>query len=403
MNVETFKIIKNSPELSVLSDDMVNLINLLSSGKKMFKNNQKVNNKILKNPKMQLLKDKIENKVNLVLNKLSEMNISNLLSEFLENLGKINKEEYICVQRTFYIKIQADINFAKIYLEFFKIISRIYEQVCNYSSEYFYSLLETKFKADYLGLAIPEEFLFLEEFNDESKRNNHLIILRTMININMLTAPLKTLIDKTLLEQNYHYSDIYFWFQNEELTNEQKEIISKKTINTELPMREKVLLDNLLGKKMVNTQKVETTNSKPIVKKISNDTLKLEIENIVEEYLLLESFDPIVEFIKDSCKDALTKNKFCQYTFIKYFEGSSETCTKVLELMKNLVKKQILFKSNLSRGLLLIHSNWHDLSLDFSTPGKKMKELLLFLKNMGITKSLESLLKEYKIEFVESI
>ena len=114
MNVETFKIIKNSPELSVLSDDMVNLINLLSSGKKMFKNNQKVNNKILKNPKMQLLKDKIENKVNLVLNKLSEMNISNLLSEFLENLGKMNKEEYICVQRTFYIKIQADINFAKI-------------------------------------------------------------------------------------------------------------------------------------------------------------------------------------------------------------------------------------------------------------------------------------------------
>ena len=294
MNVETFKIIKNSPELSVLSDDMVNLINLLSSGKKIFKNNQKVNNKILKNPKMQLLKDKIENKVNLVLNKLSEMNISNLLSEFLENLGKMNKEEYICVQRTFYIKIQADINFAKIYLEFFKIISRIYEKVCKYSSEYFYSLLETKFKADYLGIAIPEEFLFLEEFSDESKRNNHLIILRTMININMLTTPLKTLIDKTLLEQNYNYSDIYFWFQNEELNNEQKEIISKKTINTELPMREKVLLDNLLGKKIVNTPKVEISNSKPIVKKISNDTLKLEIENIVEEYLLLESFDPLV-------------------------------------------------------------------------------------------------------------
>jgi hypothetical protein len=71
--------------------------------------------------------------------------------------------------------------------------------------------------------------------------------------------------------------------------------------------------------------------------------------------------------------------------------------------MKSLVKKQILFKSNLSRGLLLIHSNWNDLSLDFSTPGKKMKELLIFLKNMGITKALESLLKEYKIEFVESI
>jgi hypothetical protein len=94
MNVETFKIIKNSPELSVLSDDMVNLINLLSSGKKMIKNNQKVNNKILKNPKMQLLKDKIENKVNLVLNKLSEMNIQSVLcSNLLEHIT--NREE-IC-------------------------------------------------------------------------------------------------------------------------------------------------------------------------------------------------------------------------------------------------------------------------------------------------------------------
>jgi hypothetical protein len=401
MNVETFKIIKNCPELSVLSDDMVNLINLLSSGKKMFKNNLKENNKILKNPKIQLLKDKVENKVNLVLNKLSEINIYNLLSEFLDNLGKMNKEEYICVQRTFYIKIQADINFAKIYLEFFKIISRIYQQVCNYSSDYFYLLLENKFKADYLGIDLPEEFAFLEEFSDEAKRNNHLIILRTMININMLTTPLKTLIDKTLLEQNYHYSDIYFWFQNEELNNDQKEIIKKKTINTELPLREKILLDNLIGKKTESVQK--TYAQKSNVKKFNTDTLKLEIENIVEEYLIMESFDAIAEFIKDSCKDALTKNKFCQFTFIKYFESSSDTCAKILELMKGLVKKQILFKSNLSRGLLLIHSNWNDLSLDFSTPGKKMKELLIFLKNMGITKALESLLKEYKIEFVESI
>lgn len=400
MNVETFKIIKNSPELSVLSDEMVDLINLLSFSKKTFKNNNKMNNKLLKNPKIQLLKDKIENKVTLVLNKLSEININNLLSEFFENLGKITKEEYICVQRTFYIKIQADINFAKIYLEFFKIISQIYYQICNYTLEYFYSILENKFNSDYLGVPLSEDFLFLEEFSDESKRNNNLIILRTMININMVNISLKNMIDISLLKQNYHYSDIYFWFQNEELNNDQKEIINKKIINTELPLREKVLLDNLLGKKEI----INSINQKPVVnKKFNTDTLKLEIQNIIEEYLIMESFDAIIEFIKDSCKDALTKNKFCQFIFIKYFESSIEICNKILELMKNLVKKQILFKSNLSRGLLLIYSNWNDLSLDFNNPTKKMKEILMFLKNMGITKSLESLLKEYKIEFVESI
>jgi hypothetical protein len=69
--------------------------------------------------------------------------------------------------------------------------------------------------------------------------------------------------------------------------------------------------------------------------------------------------------------------------------------------MKILVKKQILYKSNLSRGILLIYSNWNDVSLDYNKPNKKMKDLLQCLKNMGITKYLESLLKTYKIEFNE--
>ena len=309
MNVETFKIIKNSPELSVLSQEMVDLINLLSSGKKIFKNNNKMNNKILKNPKIQLLKDKIENKVNLVLNKLSEMNINNLLSEFLDTLGKLTNDEYNCVQRTFYIKIQADINFAKIYLEFFKIITKIYFEVSNFTPEYFYSIVQRKFLLDYQNTPLSDDYLFLEDYTEESKRNNNLVIIRTLINLNMLNATLKNEINKIIIEQNNHYSDIYFWFQNEELNNDQKEIIRKKTVNNILPLREKILLDNLLGNKVVpNAVPVQKTSTK----KINNDILKLEIENIVEEYFIMESIDAIKDFITDSCKDALSKNKFCQ-------------------------------------------------------------------------------------------
>jgi len=115
----------------------------------------------------------------------------------------------------------------------------------------------------------------------------------------------------------------------------------------------------------------------------------------------MDNIEDIKNFIDDKCKDALSKNKFCQFTFNKYFEGNSEEAGKILELMKNLVKKQILYKSNLSRGVLLINNNWNDFSIDYNNPTKKMKDLLLCLKNMKITKYLETLLQEYKIEFVE--
>ena len=111
MNIDTFRAMKNLPELLNLSEEINDLINLLYNGKKIYKNQSKSHNQILKNPKMQLLKDKIENKVNLILNKLSESNINILLSEFIESLGKINKEEYLSIQKAFYVKIQSDINF----------------------------------------------------------------------------------------------------------------------------------------------------------------------------------------------------------------------------------------------------------------------------------------------------
>ena len=72
----------------------------------------------------------------------------------------------------------------------------------------------------------------------------------------------------------------------------------------------------------------------------------------------------------------------------------------MLDFIKTLVKKQILFKSNLSRGLLLLNNNWKDLVDDFNNPDKKMKELLISLKNLGITKNLENLLQSHKIEYI---
>jgi len=412
MNIETFKSLKNSPEVLILCDEMINLINIFSvGGRKTIRNYNKCGNQLLKNPKMQLLKDKIENKVNLVLNKLSEINLNNLLFEFIETINKINEIEYLEIQKAFYIKMQADISFVKIYLDFFKVISSVYKEVYNFNSDFFYSIVETKFYIDYKNIKFSESFNFLNDYNDEIKRINNLTILRTMMNNNMLLQSIQSIIDSTILEQNNHYADIYYWFQNEKITPEIKDKIKQIIINNTLPLREKVLLDNLVDDNIKIEKKINiyhniesNTNKSPNLKiknidKIDIDTLKLETVNIIEEYLNLDNIEDIKEFIEDRCKDALSKNKFCKYMFDKYFEISLEKSIKILDLIKLLVKKQILYKSNLSRGVLLIYNVWNDVSLDYNNPTRKMKDLLQCLKNMSITKYLEDLLNTYKIEF----
>jgi hypothetical protein len=409
MDIESFVSLKTLPELETLSNEIINIITILSNGKKIIKNNNK-GNQLLKNPKIQLLKDKIENKVNLILNKLSELNINNLLVEFVETIGKIKEEEFNDIQKAFYQKMQSDISFIKIYIDFYKLISHVYILQFNYSNKFMINIIESKFLYDYYDIEYTETYNFLMEYEDannfiisENKRINHLIIIKNMIYSNILNNNLENIITEKLLQQKKYYADIYYWLQNKKLDDTIKLTIKNIIMNNTLPLREKVLLDNLiLDNKNTEVKGDVKSLSTPQIKEqnINSDTLAIESENVIEEYLFMESIDEVKIFIDNRCKDAISKNKFCQYLFNKYFESNIESTSKMLEFIKTLVKKQILFKSNLSRGLLLLNNNWKDLVDDFNNPDKKMKELLISLKNLGITKNLENLLQFHKIEFI---
>jgi hypothetical protein len=409
MDIESFVSLKTLPELENLSNEIINILTILSSGKKIIKNINK-GNQLLKNPKIQLLKDKIENKVNLILNKLSELNINNLLVEFVETIGKIKEEEFNDIQKAFYQKMQSDISFIKIYIDFYKLITQVYILQFNYSNKYMINIIESKFLYDYYDIEYTEKFNFLMEYEDannfiisENKRINHLIIIKNMIYSNILNNNLENIITEKLLEQKNYYADIYYWLQNKTLDDTIKLSIKNIISNNTLPLREKVLLDNLI----IDTKNTEVKGEvkslvTPQIKEqnINSDTLAIESENVIEEYLFMESIDEVKIFIDSRCKDAISKNKFSQYLFNKYFESNIESTTKILDFIKMLIKKQILFKSNLSRGLLLLNNNWKELVDDFNNPDKKMKELLISLKNLGITKNLENLLQTYKIEYI---
>jgi hypothetical protein len=416
LDINSFLSFKADNQVQELDSKTLELLNDLfgndknKKGKKFIK---KPTVNILKNQKIQNKKENIINRVNLILNKLSESNIDSLIIEFVENVNQVDEEQYEEVQKAFYYKILSEINFIKVYLQFLKMISYIYNKVQSYDLSFFNSAIESKFRLDYTDYDIDPDnkFNFVKDLSGETKRINNLILIKNLIDFKLMSEKLNDECDKIIIEQNVFLPDIYYWFnsKNRELSESEKSKIKKYLQKDGIGSREIVLLESLLNKKLKVDNK-DTTNDtinvtqvkvKPTeTVKISTDTLKLEAENIIEEYLIIKSVDDVKYFVDTRCLDAITKNKFCEYLIYRYFQSNKEVAEELINLMKILIKNQTLYKSNLSRGLLMIYNNWKEKSIDYNKPTDKMKTLLTTLKNIGITKSIEFLMDQYKITIV---
>ena len=338
---------RNHPELQTLDTKTIDTINKLCINNKKYKNNNDTaHNMILKNPKLQNKKDNIENKVNLILNKLSENNIDNLLLEFINNIGQISSEEYNNVQKAFYMKIISEINFVKIYLKFFISINFIYNKVQNYNMELFISLIETKFYYDYTdNLVLSDDCKFIADMNTESYRINNQTIIKNLNIMNIFNNDIIEECKDILYKQTKYLSDIYYWFQFYNITNNDMEIINKILKGENIITRDRILLESLT--KPTN-KKEETINE---VKKVeaTKDVLLLEISNILDEYLLMGCIDDVVYFIEKKCTDALSKNKFC-YNLIERYSNNED---KLLDLIKTLYSMEVINKNNINNGITL--------------------------------------------------
>jgi hypothetical protein len=412
LDINTFLSFKTNNTVQELDSKTLELISELfgsvdknKKGKKFIK---KTNINILKNQKIQTKKENIVNRVNLILNKLSESNIDNLIIEFLENINQVDQENFDEIQKTIYLKVLSEINFTKIYLQFLRILSYVYKQVQKYDLSFFFSIVESKFRLDYTDWDIEAEskFDFIRDLDGETKRINNLILIKNLVEGKLISDKIIGECDKLILEQKVFLPDIYHWFNSKsrDLTENEKEQVKNHLKKNGITQRETVLLESLVNKKSVKLNEAQNQNqfdklkskSEP-EKTIKTDTIKLECENIIEEYILIKSLDDIKYFINNRCTDAISKNKFCENLIDRYFSSNKENSAEIIELIKELIKSQTLFKSNLSRGLLLIYSNWKEKSIDYNKPTDKMKILLTMLKSIGITKGIEFLMDQYKI------
>jgi len=408
LDIKQFITFKTDNDTSELDKNIFNLFKSLFSGidknKKHKKFAKKVNLNILKNQTVQNNKDIISNKINLILNKLSESNIDNLIIEFIQNINQVDHDTFNEIQKTFYLKIISEINFVKIYIKFLKIIGYLYNKVQGYNLSYFYSIVESKFKSDYTkyNSELSDLSYFIKNIvNNPIHRINNLIIINNLIDNNMLSKSIYDYCDNVILNQEIYISDIYNWFnlKNRQLTENEINNITIILGKNICSPRDVILLENLINKTNIieNTTNHVSNVIQPRAPVINSDAFNNQCNNILEEYLIENTLDDIKYFIDTVCNDTNTKNKFSEYLFYHYFTENTESSIVIFDLIKQIIKNQYLFKSNLSKGLLLFNNTWKTQITKYINPINKMKKLLLLLKTAGITKGIEFLINQYKV------
>jgi hypothetical protein len=322
---------------------------------------------VMKSNKIQVKKDLIENKIIMIMNKISDNNINELIADYLCNLQIETEEKYNIILEEIFNKMIKDIKFIDNYIKFSIKIFIIEKKRLNLFPEHFIELIKNNLMSN----------------KNEQERAGCFEIIKLLnkyefFNINILHS-----ISNFVLNKDYNYIDVYYWFNNNininiEYKNKILEISNKCTDN-----REKILIESLV----TNNNKNEDIEIEEI---IDNDSFITSVVNIIEEYDFLKSIDEVIEFIKTDCENINQKNSFCKEVISFYID---KEINDGLNLMDTLIKKKVLYKSNISKSLVMFLNANHD-----DTYKNKIIDILKFLKNNNITKNIEYLFKKYKVK-----
>lgn len=339
-----------------LDVEIINILNTLFSNKIVDKPH---NSSLLKNQKIQSHKKLLVNKTNLILNKLSEKNMENLIDEFIKNIKNVTYEEFKEIQETFYIKIVLDIKFLKNYFNFLIYIAYIYNKVYNYNLNYFINIVQTKFMLDYDdNYIISDKYIFLEDFKNEEKRINNLMLLNYLLENQYLKNELLNDCNKLLINQKKHYYDIYYWIKINKLTNiNVLDIINNNIISN----REKILLYSLIENEKIELEEI-------------NDE-KIEEHNlIINDYLSTKSLEDICNYIKQN------KNSFLEILIENYFIYNSIKSKEIYNLFIKLLENNVYTKNNFLEIYDIIINNWEDKNIDYNNGDNKKNKLYTLIK-----------------------
>lgn len=397
MNIEFLLSFKDLPELSKLDSSFIkslpdNFIKVYSKKvkKKIIKPISKSN--ILKNSKLQSAKNKDENKVNMILNKLSEDNIDNIIKEFLETFVDIDQDQYNIILQTIYLKLIKDDKFIYVYYKFYNIINSIYTSLFDLENKHFIDIIQNKVLYDYAKSDIDDSFSFVKKIKTEENRINNLKLIVLLIESNNFDKKIIKEITPILLKNDY-IPDLVFWFNNNTIKKSisidkfYDNLVSK--LNNDINNRSVILLKNLLNIEdsvddLDDASSESSEDSCLISIKEENDKsgFEIEIDNIIEEFLLLEEPDEIIDFLKDFATNKKDIKIFTTTLLNFYFNSTLNNHSKFKKLFVSLKKSKLIdnsiFKSSLSE--LVSSEN----KLDYNNFERKLEKIIEIYKIVSI-------------------
>jgi hypothetical protein len=371
-SVDLYKL-KNDTKCVFLSENIISTIldSFSKSNIKVIKCAKKQVSAIKTN-KVQAKKDLNENKIIMIMNKISDNNINELIKDYLSNILVDTEEKYNVIMTEIFNKMIKDIKFAENYIKFALKVFIIEKKRLNLYPEEFIILLKTTINMN----------------NNENERAACYNVIKLLVKYSFFNENIIKFISDNVLsiKDKSKYIDCYNWFNgvnNKIIDNYKTDILNiANKCNIENMNREKILIESL-----IDLKKQEEVNIN--IELDTENTFTISIVNIIEEYQFIKSIDEVIEFIKIDCIDINNKNLFCREVIDLY---SSNNIHDGIDLIDNLIKKKILFKSNISKGLVM-YLNKHD-----TVETKNIIEILKYLKNNNITKNIEYLFKKFKVK-----
>jgi len=369
MNSVNLYALRDHIDCSYLDEDTIqSIINIMA--KSNIKPNKAVKKQVnvMKTNKIQAKKDLNENKIIMIMNKISDSNINQLTVEYITNVLVDTEEKYNTIQDEIFNKIIKDIKFIDNYIKFALNIFMIEKHRLNLAPERFI-----------------ENIINCNCNNSNNNTNENIRIgayemIKKLTNINFFNNNIIDYVSNIVLSNLSpdRLIDTYHWFNNINLNidtyiegiNNMIVLCGKNNMN-----RERILIESIIEKVPV----------KIICNDINNDN---DINTIIEEYLNDESIENISKFVEAECKEIDDKNNFAKIVFLNYIDTFN---SKLFDMLETLINEKVLFKSNLSKGLVLLTQD-SDIDRDI------IVNILKFLKNQNITKNIENIFRKYKVK-----
>lgn len=370
-SVDLYKL-KNDTKCVFLSENIIsNILDSFSKSNIKIIKCAKKQVSVIKTNKVQAKKDLNENKIIMIMNKISDNNINELIGEYLSNILVDTEEKYNVIMTEIFNKMIKDIKFAENYIKFAMKIFIIEKKRLNLYPEEFIDLIKNTIYTN----------------TDETVRAGCYNIIKLLVKYEFFNSNIIKCISDYIIDikDKSRFIDCYSWFNGLDITivdSYKKDILNiANKCNSENMNREKILIESL-----IDIKQIETTST--INDYSDEDSLITSINNILEEYEFIKSIEEVVEFINTECDNINNKNTFC----MQIIEFYNDKLNEGIELVDTLIRKKVLFKSNISKGLVM-YLNKHE-----NPESNKIVLILKYLKNNNITKNIEHIFKKYKVK-----